>query len=153
MLFLLFVYNIYVTSYPLHSSIEGSHSDKFHVRLWIGSSTSQTVEDIFRVRAPGKILCSAPALGRKPWDQRFEWSRKTDDSSCRMTLWSHFLLPDQPKMRLFQGDKKTIQAVKWNLSHFLPLDKPKIRLWWGRESDVLCGRQALGTHFLPIDQP
>ena len=57
------------------------------------------------------------------------------------------------KCDFFQADKKTIRAVKWNLSHFLRLDKRKIRLWWGRESDVLCGRQALGTHFLPIDQP
>jgi len=46
------------------------YSDIFHVRLWVGSSTSQTVEGVLRVRAPGKILCSAPAWGRDPWAQR-----------------------------------------------------------------------------------
>ena len=39
---------------------------------------------------------------------------------------------------------KNLNTLK---SHFLPLDKPKIRLCWGRESDVSCGRQALGTNY------
>ena len=41
---------------------------------------------------------------------------------------------------------------KWHLSHFLPLGKPKFRLWC-QESDVLSGRQSLGTHFLPLTSP
>ena len=162
-LFLLFVQNIYITSYPLTSLIEGSHSYTFHLRLCFGSSTSQTVEGILRVRAPGKILWSAPAWEREPWAQRFEWSRKSYDSSCRMSVWSHFLLLDQMKMWLFQVDNTTIQMVEWHLkvifcllkcpkfdfgevekamyqgvemtflTHIRPLDHPKIRLGWGRK--------------------
>ena len=63
------LFRIYVICYPLPSLIEGSHSDIFRVHLWVGSSASQTAEGIFRVRGPGKILCSAPAWGRDPWAQ------------------------------------------------------------------------------------
>ena len=82
------------------------------------------------------------------------WSRKSDDSSCQMSLWSHFLLLDQLKMRLFFKSIK--RRFKWQMalkSHFLPLDKLKIRLSWFRQSDVSSGWQSLGTHFLPLEKP
>ena len=60
-----------------------------------------------------------------------------------MALSNHFLLLDQPKMRLFLVDKATIQV---------PLDRPKIQVCEVRESNVSNGRQALETHFLPLDQ-
>ena len=75
---------------------------------------------------------------------------KSDDSSWRMSLWSYFLLLDQPKMWLFLSRLKWTSALK---SPFLPLEEPEIRLWWGRESDISSVRQALGTHFLPLTNP
>jgi len=84
---------------------------------------------------------------------RFAWSRKSDDCSCRMALWSHFLLLDQPKMRLFSSGQKKSQAFKWDLKViFYLLTSPKLD-WWVRERDVSRSRQALGAHFLPIEQP
>ena len=43
-----------------------------------------------------------------------------------MSLLSHFLLLDQPKMRLFQVDKATIQVVEWHFKViFCDLTSPK----------------------------
>jgi len=53
-------------------------------------------------------------------------SRKSDDSICRMSLLSHFLLLDQPKLRILQVDKETIQFVEWHLKFiFCLLTSPK----------------------------
>ena len=64
----------------------------------------------------------------------------SDDSSWWMTISNHFLLLDQPKMRLYSNrlsdDSSGRMALK---SHFLHFEKHKIWLWCVRESDVSSG--------------
>ena len=52
----------------------------------------------------------------------------------------------------FQFDKNDSSGRMALKCHSLSLDKPKILFWRGRESNVSSDSEALGTHFLHLDQ-
>ena len=80
---------------------------------------------------------------------------KSDDSSCRMSLWSLFCFLTNRKCDFFKSSKR---RFKWSNGTYLylyslPLDQSKMRLEWSRESDVSRARISLWTHFRPLDHP
>ena len=97
-----------------------------------------------------------------------------------MSLWNNFLLLDNRNFDFFQVHKTTIQVAEWLFkvifclltspkfelgdvdvsngrqslgTHLLPLDQPKMQLGWNRKSDVSRARMPLSTYFGPLDQP
>ena len=67
---------------------------------------------------------------------RFRWSRKSDVSSCRMSLWSLFLLLDHVTLNSFSASWQSQNAT------FLR-----------SRSDVSRARMELTTNYRPLDLP